>query len=261
MAVFLHEMRRNKVSLIIWAAAIAFLLSVCVIIYPEMSSQMSDISDMFSNMGDFSAAFGIDKINFGEFIGYFGTESSSVLGLGGAIFAGILGISALAKEEKERTAEFLLTHPLSRTRIVTEKLLSVIAQVVLLNLFVAGVSIVSMLIIDERVDAKTMYLMFLAYLIMHLEIAAVSFGISAFIKAGGLGIGIGLAIILYFLNILSNITEDVEFLKYITPFGYTDSPDIISNGAIAVKYLVSGLIITAAGIASAFIKYPRKDVQ
>ncbi|MFO7160326.1 MAG: ABC transporter permease subunit [[Clostridium] cellulosi] len=260
MTVFLHEMKRNKISLIIWAVAIAFLLGICVIIYPDMSSQMEDINDLFSNMGDFSAAFGMDKINFGEFIGYFGTESSSVLGLGGAIFAGILGISALSKEEKERTAEFLLTHPLSRTRIVAEKLLSVIAQVVLLNLFVACISVVSMLIVGERADAKAMFLMFLAYLIMHIEIAAVTFGISAFIRAGGLGIGIGLAIILYFLNLLSNITKDVEFLKYITPFSYTDSPDIISNGSITVKYLVPGLIITLAGIVAAFIKYPRKDV-
>jgi len=49
-------------------------------------------------------------------------------------------------------------------------------------------------------------------------------------------------------------------LKYITPFSYTDSPDIISNGSITVKYLVPGLIITLAGIVAAFIKYPRKDV-
>ncbi|MER2128192.1 ABC transporter permease subunit [Solibacillus sp.] len=37
-----------------------------------------------------------------------------MLGLGGGFFAALLGISALADEEKNRTAEFLLTHPISR---------------------------------------------------------------------------------------------------------------------------------------------------
>jgi ABC-2 type transport system permease protein len=53
-------------------------------------------------------SFGMDKLNFGEFMGYFGIECGNVLGLGGALFAALAGISALAKEEKDRTAEFLL---------------------------------------------------------------------------------------------------------------------------------------------------------
>ena len=68
MTVFKHEMKRGKLSLIIWTAIIAFMLAVCVFIYPEMSTQMNEISDMFANMGSFSSAFGLDQLNFGEFI-------------------------------------------------------------------------------------------------------------------------------------------------------------------------------------------------
>ena len=59
---FLHELRRNKLSLIIWSAALAFMLSVCVFIYPEMQSQMGDLSAMFSDMGSFTEAFGMDTL-------------------------------------------------------------------------------------------------------------------------------------------------------------------------------------------------------
>lgn len=72
MTVLLHELRQNKIALIIWSAAISFMLGVCIIIYPEMSTQIGDISAMFSDMGAFSSAFGMDKLNFGEFMGYFG---------------------------------------------------------------------------------------------------------------------------------------------------------------------------------------------
>lgn len=260
MILFNHELRQGRLTLLIWTAVIAFMLGICVLIYPEMKSQMSQISGMFADMGSFSAAFGMDKINFGEFIGFFGVECGNVLGLGGAFFAALLGISSLAKEEKEQTAEFLLTHPISRSKLVLEKLCAVIIQIVILNVIVIVVAILSMKIIGETWDAKTIAIMFLAYFILQLEITSVCFGISAFISRGGLGIGLGFAALCYFLNIIANLTEDARFLKYITPFGYTEGADIISNGSINVKYLFVGLILTGVGILAAFYKYTKKDI-
>ncbi len=260
MTVFFHELKRGKVSLLIWSCAIAFMLGICVLIYPEMKTQMSDISEMFADMGSFSDAFGMDKINFGTFIGYFGVECGNVLGLGGALFASILGISALAKEEKEHTAEFLLTHPVSREKVLAEKLLAVFSQIIILNLVSAIVTVLSVLAVGESVDAKVMLLLFLAYFMMQIEISAVTFGISAFLKGNGLGIGLGIAVLMYFLNIMANLTENAKFLKYITPFGYTEGADIISNSAIEVKYLAAGLVFTVTGLVAAFLKYRKKDI-
>ena len=50
MTLFFHELKRGRLSLAVWTVAIAFMLGVCVIIYPEMSSQMGDISEMFADM-------------------------------------------------------------------------------------------------------------------------------------------------------------------------------------------------------------------
>ena len=260
MTVFFHELKRGRVSLLIWSAAIAFMLAICVIIYPEMKSQMGDISAMFADMGSFSEAFGMDKINFGSFTGFFGVECGNVLGLGGAFFAAIIGISALSKEEKEHTAEFLLTHPISRTAVIAQKLFAVFAQITILNIAVAAITAVSIVAIGEDADVKTVFLLFLSYFILQIEIAAITFGISAFIKGNGLGIGLGIAVVFYFLNIIANLTENTEFLKYLTPFGYTEGSDIISSGKIEIKYLSVGLLFTALGITAAFIKYRKKDI-
>lgn len=260
MTILKHELRLGWLSLAIWAGAIALMLGVCVLIYPEMSAQMEDISSVFADMGSFSQAFGMDKINFGEFIGFFGVECGNVLGLGGAFFAALLGISALAKEEKERTAEFLLTHPLSRTKIVAEKLCTVAVQILILNLAAVAITTLSVLLIGEKPDMETITLLFVAYLLMQLEVAAITFGISAFLHRGTLGVGLGLAAAFYFLNILANLTEDAKFLKYITPFGYTEGADIIAEGAINGGYLCVGIILSAVSIAAAFWKYQRKDI-
>ena len=216
---------------------------------------------MFADMGSFSQAFGMDRINFGEFLGFFGVECGNVLGLGGAFFAALLGISALAKEEKEHTAEFLLTHPVSRTRVITEKLCAVIVQIVIMNLAVIAVTALSVLIIGEEADIKTFALLFLSFFLMQLEVAAVTFGISAFLRRGSLGIGLGLAAVFYFMNIVANLIDETKFLKYITPFGYTESADIIADGALNGGYLAVGMALAAIGVILAFWKYGRKDIS
>lgn len=260
MTIFIHEMKRSKWSLIIWTAVISFMLGICVIIYPEMSAQMSDISKMFADMGSFSAAFGMDQINFGEFIGFFGVECGNVLGLGGAFFAAIIGVSVLAKEEKEHTAEFLLTQPISRTRVISEKLCAVFAQIIILNVVVAAVTALSVFAIGEEINVKTLALLLFAYFILQIEIALITFGISAFIRRGGLGIGLGIAVMFYFINIVANLTDKAKFLKYITPFGYTDGADIISNHAININYLTVGIILALIGGVTAYVKYIKKDI-
>ena len=261
MTIFLHELRRSRLPLIIWGYAISFMLGVSILIYPEMSSQMEEMSTMFADMGAFTSAFGMDQLNFGEFMGYFGVECGNVLGLGGALFAAIVGASALAKEEREGTAEFLLTHPLTRRRIVTEKLLAVLSQILLLNGAVIGISCACMAIVKVDAEASTLVLLFVAYLIMQIEIAAVTFGLSAFLRHGELGIGLGLAFVLYFLNILSNLTEKLEFLKFITPFGYADGAYIVPEKALEIPYLAVGLGIGVLGIVAAYWKYTKKDIM
>lgn len=260
MTLFLHELKRNKLSIIIWSAAISFMLGVCVIIYPEMSAQMGEITDMFANMGSFSDAFGMDQLNFGEFIGYFATECANTLGLGGSIFAAILGISALAKEEQSHTAEFLLSHPISRAKVLTSKALSILCQILIMNLSVMAVTLICTFAIGENANIGTVILLFLANILMQIEIAAITLGISAFLSGGGLGIGIGISFGLYFLNIIANLSEDIEFIKFITPFGYTDGAGIVANNSLEIKYLAVGAVFTVIGIAVAYKKYLSKDI-
>ena len=261
MTLFLHEMKQSRKSLAIWTAAITFMMCVAIIIYPEMSGQMNEMNQMMSDMGAFSSAFGLDQLNFGEFSGYYGIECGNVIGLGGAIFAAIIAISALAKEEKDKTAEFLLTHPLKRSSIITSKLLSVITQIIIMNLSVNLLANLSALAIGQSEGLSSRIVLGIAFLLMQIEIACICFGISAFIIRGSYGIGIGCAMIFYFMNILSNLTEEAKVLKYITPFGYTDSAYIINEKSIKVEYLAVGAIFSGIGIMLAYLRYTQKDIK
>lgn len=261
MSIFKHELRRGTKSLLIWAASIGFMLVLCVLIYPDMKGEVDSMGDMFSSMGAFTAAFGMDRINFGSFMGFYAVECGNILGLGGAVFAALLGVSALAGEEREHTAEFLLSHPIKRSRVVLEKLLAVWAQVLLLNAAVLLLSVLSVLTIGEEPDWKPYLLLHLANILAQLELVCLCFGLSAFLSAGGPGLGVGISMGLYFVNIAANISEKAESLKYISPFAYAEGADILSESALSGAYLAAGAAFTALGVILAFIKYCRKDIR
>ena len=123
-----HELRQGRRALAVWTGCIGLLIAACVLLYPDIKGEMEGMSRLFATMGAFSAAFGMDRLDFGTLTGFYAVECGNILGLGGAFFAALTGISALSGEERGHTAEFLLTHPISRSRAVLEKLLSVLVS-------------------------------------------------------------------------------------------------------------------------------------
>ena len=261
MTIVKHELRRSKLMLIIWTAAIGFILSIAVVLYPQMKDEMIGATELFSDMGAFSDAFGMDKLDFGTFKGYYAIECGNVLGLGGAFFAALTAVAILSKEEKDRTAEFLLTHPVKRSRVVAEKLGAVGVQIVALNAAICALSAVSILAIGEEMAWKEFGLIHCAYTIMQIEIAGICFGISAFVRKGSVAIGLGVAVLAYFLNIISNLTDSAKFLKYVTPFGYCEGADIVADASLDAAKIAIGLALCAVGVAAAFVKYTKKDIR
>ena len=114
--------------------------------------------------------------------------------------------------------------------------------------------------IGESPDEKTLALLLFAYFILQIETASVCFGISAFLSSKGPGIGLGIAALFYFINILANLTEKMDFLKFFTPFSYAEGADIVADGCLNLPYLSVGLAAAVIGIITAFYWYGKKDI-
>ena len=261
MTLLKHELKQGFKTLAIWTASIGFLIAICLFLFPEMKGEMDGVSDMFASMGSFTAAFGMDRLNFGTLIGFYAVECGNILGLGGAFFASLIAVSALAKEEKERTAEFLLSHPVSRVSVISSKLAALVVQIIVMNVVIFALSAACIAIIGEEPAWKEICLLHLAYFLLQLELAGICFGISAFLRRGSLGIGLGIAAMMYFLNIIANISEKAEFLKFITPFGYAEGADIVSNASLDGKLILIGMAFALVGVAAAYFWYSRKDIH
>lgn len=260
MTIFRKELRAGVVSFLAWSAVVGGLMAVCVGLYPSMAGSMEDMSALFAGMGDFSAAFGLDKLQFGSIMGFYGTECGNILGLGGAFYAAVTAMGLLAGEESGHTAEFLLTHPVSRLRVAAEKLAALVVLVAGLNLvcFVCGAG--GILVIGEDAQWNDLFHYHGALLLMHLEIGAVCFGLSAALRRGGLGLAMGLTALLYFAGLLINLDQGLDWLRFVTPYYYADAARIFAGDTTAGPVL-AGCGLTALGAGFGLVWYQRKDIS
>lgn len=258
MTVFRKELRTGAAALLVWSAVIGGLMAVCVSMYSSMEGEMEDVSALFAQMGDFSAAFGLNVLPLGSLKGFYGVECGTILGLGGAFYAALTASGMLAGEEGGGTAEFLLTHPISRLRIGAEKLAALTALITALNA-VCLASGAAAAAAAGGMDAGSLLRLHGALLLLQLEIGGICFGLSAFLRRGGAGSAIGLTAVLYFTALLINLNSRLSPLRFFTPYYYADAARLFSDTPIAGALLagcVLGLLCAALGL----YRYRRKDI-
>jgi len=182
------------------------------------------------------------------------------------IYGAILGVSALIKEESEGTIEFLYSKPITRSKIVTSKLLSS-AAIFYLFILIVGVATMGIAMIVKPVDIDTMTLImdmkilfigmaFLGYIFM-----AIGFLISVLIKSGkqATSISLGIFFTTYVLGILGKMKDGLEGFLYLSPFDYVVPSNLINNG-FDMKYVLLGLGIIIVCISITYIIYNKKDL-
>lgn len=257
----LHELKQSAKSFSLWTACIAAFMALCIFMFPSMKGEMDKVGEMFASMGGFSEAFGLNRLNFGSMIGFYATECGNILGLGAALFAALIGVNALSKEENDHTAEFLLTLPLSRPAVIGSKLLSIILQILFLNLVCTLASIASICAIGETVEWGQLLLLNFSYLLVHLELGCVGLAVSAFCTRTNPGVGMALSIGLYFLNIVANISPDARPLKYLTPFAFSEGADILASSSLDWTYVGIGMTLSLLCVLIALTRYSKRDIR
>ncbi|MBQ1414202.1 MAG: ABC transporter permease subunit [Clostridia bacterium] len=262
MTLYLHELKSNRTSFWVWLVSVAAFCCGTVFLFPMTKESMSDLSDAFASMGGFSSAFGMDKLSVATLEGFFGTEIGTIYALGGGMYASLLGIGMLAKEEGAHTAEFLHTLTMSRPAIVTGKLLASLTLLAAFGLLNFGAMLASIAIVGESMNLTSLTGYMLAQSLCQGEIFAVCFGISAFLRRNNLGVGLGLALVLYVVDIMSRIADETEWMRILTPFGFSNATDIFVNeGKMETIPVVIGGCIAAAGLAAAYAVYGRRDIS
>lgn len=264
MMVFKREWRKAQKALWIWILALGGMSFLIMSIYPQFAENKDQLQELMKLYPEaMLKAFNIDQLGFDSALGFYAIEGYLFVTLFGCIYAAMLGGSMLVKEESDRTIEFLLAKPISRTQIVVQKALAIASVLMLFNVILTIINYVGFRIADDsNVDSATFILISLAPLLLHFTFAALSFGISAFFRKQRLVTSISLAVVLfsYFMSIISSISDNLSSMKWITPFEYVNSAYIIEHVAIKPSYLAIMLILITSSVAISIWKYHKKDL-
>src|SRR5690554_3034502 len=131
MNVYKRELRSEIRSILFW------ILGTGLTLFAGMSEFLL-IKDSGVNISDFMDAmprslmvlFGMNDLDMGTSLGYHGILMYYVI-LAGIIYASMLGVRIISKEELLKTSEFLLTKPRSRRKILISKTLAGITLILL----------------------------------------------------------------------------------------------------------------------------------
>lgn len=133
MNIFVREMKANRKSLIIWCIGVILMVAAGMTKYEVVSSSGQYMNDIISSMPkSLQVMFGIASFDLSKASGFYGVIFSYLV-LMAAIHASMLGSNIISKEERDKTAEFLMVKPVSRNKVVTSKLLAAFLNIVIFN--------------------------------------------------------------------------------------------------------------------------------
>lgn len=258
------EFKRNLRSLILWSSIVAGMAALMLLLYPAFKDAFSQMEEFLSIYPEeFLEAFGMGEggLDMSDFYGWFGVEGYLFVNLIGGSYAAILGGSILSKEEDDKTIEFLLSKPISRDRILYGKGFVVAINLLLLNTLVGLVLLIAFTIYGD-LNVPVWLLYSYAPFILQMIFASLSFLISVFVIKSRkvISIALGIVIGMYVIDLISKLTDEFEYLKYITPYEYINAVSIVNDETIKPLYLLISFLIITISFMSAWFFYRKKDI-
>jgi ABC-2 type transport system permease protein len=177
--------------------------------------------------------------------------------------AGLLGAEVIAKEERDRTSEFLYPKPVSRARVLSEKLLAAAANILLMF----GVTVASTIWITGYYNkgyGLNNQVMLLMWGVLLFQIVSFAFGafFAGIFKNPKLPATAISTVIMasYLAYVFVDISSNLSFLQYLTPFSYFSAAKILGDGRLDPFYVGLVLLVSTLLFVLTYIFYDRRDL-
>ncbi len=262
MNMYWREIRYNLRATVIWTGSLIGVAILFMAIFPAFAKEGEEFTKLLEGYpSGVMQAFGVQLDTITSFLGFY-SYIFMYITLCMAIQGMNLGLSSINKELNGKTAEFLLTKPVTRTQILTSKLLAIGTCVALTNLiYLLAVSIMAFWIADGF-DYQVFLLISLTGLIVELVFVAIGVTLSIFVQKlkSVLAVSLGTVFGFFILNMFGSVIGE-EAVKYITPFQYFNMPYIIEHASYEWEYVLLSIILIVVFISASFIQFSREDIR
>lgn len=219
---------------------------------------------IFSNLPySIKALLGFGSFDVTTMSGYFGMLFLYIE-LAAAIHAVLLGSGILSKEERDKTTEFLIVKPVSRTSILTSKLLAALVNILVLNLVSLVFSLTAVSAYNKGKGISGEIVAFMAsMLLVQLIFLSLGFALAAVLRhpktAGSVSTGVLLGS--FVLSKVTDLTDKLDALNLLSPFKYFSYQDIVFGRGLHAGAVFLSLLLSAALIACTYVFYKKRDLS
>ena len=259
----LKEIKDNRKSFFIWTGVISLVTFFLLSLYPSMAEMKDTMEAMIKGMPSGMAdAFGMTDSYFSGIVGYY----STYYGLHVMILSGIFVISMagniIAKEEREGTADFLLTKPLTRGEVITSKLVAYGSLVALYFIIQTGLSVMFISAYGENPDWGQFTIMIIYGVMLNFFFAGIGLFLSLLPRKGRSLTGPLIAVVIggFVLNAFARISKDTEWLGWVSPFKYPDFNVGAADYGLEPWRVLVLVGIGAICITLVYLHYRKKDI-
>ena len=259
-----REFKANLKSFIIWTSILIIMFLVVFLVYPyimtdENVKSLDEMMKVFPP--ELLKAFNMDITSINSAFGWLKSEGFMFVLIIVGVYSSLLGSSIVLKEESNKTIEYLGYLPIKRNKIMTNKIIVSITYIVSMVLLLGIFNYIALLISGDF-DQKQYILLSITPLLIALPLFSINLFISTFLHKTKktLGISLGLVFLFYILNVLSELSSKVSFLKYFSIYTLADNRNILTNITINPICIIISLIITITFISISYIRYNRKEL-
>lgn len=264
MNIFIREMKAHRKSLILWSIGMLLMIVSGMGKYSYYAESGQSITELISKIPKtLRAILGFGNFDVTKASGFYGMLFLYLL-IMVTIHASMLGANIISKEERDKTTEFLMVKPVSRTRIITSKLLAALANVLILNMvtLVLSIAIVGRYSKGEAVTGDIQILM-AGMFILQVMFLFIGTGIASIRKNPKISASIATTVLLvtFILSIVVDMNSKLEGLKYITPFKYFDAQNMMYGGGLEPVFVILSFVIIAALVCVTYVFYKKRDLN
>jgi ABC-2 type transport system permease protein len=262
MNIFIHELKLNLKTTVLWVASLGVLLIFFLSLYPSFVKDVTTTRKLLASLpAALRAIVGLNLETFFTITGFYSYLFFYVI-LTGSIQAMNLGISLLSKERALKTVDFLLTKPVARSKIVMAKIIAGLTLLLATNLTVIGVSLgMAYAVSSSPFDVKVFLLISVTLFLVQLFFLSLGLMTSVLAKNIKSVISVSLPIVFSFFIIgMLDTVIGSQAVRYLTPFKFYDFIYIVKHGSYELQFLGLEFLLVTLFIASAFIIFAKKDL-
>ena len=264
MNIYKHELKAKFRSVLTWSISLLGLIFLFMSIYTAFAADASLLTEAMAQMPkELLIAFGMDGLDLSTVLGFY-SLAFLFCQVCLAIQAANYGFGLVSVEESEMTADFLLAKPVTRSTIMTAKLLAAFTALTVTNLvvWVSTYSAIGLFTEGKAYDQTTLILLLASIVLFQLFFFSVGIVLSLLMRRvrSVTSLSMSLAFGMYILSAFSGMLGADSF-DVLTPFQHFEPGYIIQNAAYDMPFLVLNVAVTVLSIAGSYLLYARRNIH